>query len=100
MRYRFLEFVVDTELRALLGPDGPVPLRRRSFHVLEQLLMRAPAVVGKWKKERGGSRMTLALRRHACECGHPAPSVSLQRTQGTGFQLLLERQIHCGIGPK
>lgn len=47
MRYRFLEFVVDTEQQALFGPEGLLPLRRQSYRVLLFLVERAPAVVSK-----------------------------------------------------
>ena len=47
MRYRFLEFVLDTDQQTLIGPTGALPLRRQSFLVLQHLLEHAPAVVGK-----------------------------------------------------
>ncbi len=47
MRYRFLEFVLDTEQQTLAGPAGVVPLRRQSFLVLQHLVEHAPAVASK-----------------------------------------------------
>lgn len=47
MRYRFLEFELDTDQQALLRRGTPMPLRRQSYRVLLHLLQRAPAVVGK-----------------------------------------------------
>lgn len=47
MRYRFLEFVLDTDQHALLRTQAAIPLRRQSFRVLTHLVERAPAVVAK-----------------------------------------------------
>jgi len=47
MRYRFLEFEVDTDQHSLVGPGGAIPLRRQTYRVLLHLLEHAPALVGK-----------------------------------------------------
>ncbi len=47
MRYRFLEFQLDTEQQVLFGPSGPLSLRRQTFRVLLHLIERSPAVVSK-----------------------------------------------------
>jgi DNA-binding winged helix-turn-helix (wHTH) protein/tetratricopeptide (TPR) repeat protein len=46
MGYRIGEFELDTRRELLLGPSGPVPLRRLLYHLLLLLARRAPAVVG------------------------------------------------------
>lgn len=45
MRYRFLDFEVDTDRELLIGPAGPVVLRRQAWRMLIYLIGRAPAVV-------------------------------------------------------
>lgn len=45
MRYRFLDFEVDTDRELLIGPAGPVVLRRQAWRMLIHLIGRAPAVV-------------------------------------------------------
>lgn len=45
MRYRFLDFEVDTDRELLIGPAGPVVLRRQAWRMLVYLIGRAPAVV-------------------------------------------------------
>lgn len=45
MRYRFGPFELDDSTGALTGPDGPIPLRRQTFRLLEVLLEHAPALV-------------------------------------------------------
>lgn len=45
MGYRIGEFELDTRRELLLGPSGPVPLRRLLYHLLILLARRAPAVV-------------------------------------------------------
>ena len=38
MRYRFLDFEVDTDRELLIGPAGPVVLRRQAWRMLVYLL--------------------------------------------------------------
>ncbi|MCU0754700.1 MAG: winged helix-turn-helix domain-containing protein [Xanthomonadales bacterium] len=45
MRYRFLDFEVDTDRELLIGPTGSVALRRQAWRMLVYLIGRAPAVV-------------------------------------------------------
>lgn len=45
MRYQFAEFELDTERELLLGPAGPITLRRQPLRVLQHLIETAPAVV-------------------------------------------------------
>ncbi|MBY6204844.1 SUMF1/EgtB/PvdO family nonheme iron enzyme [Halomonas denitrificans] len=45
MNYRFGPFELDDSTGALTGPDGPIPLRRQTFRLLEVLLRHAPALV-------------------------------------------------------
>lgn len=45
MRYQFAEFELDTERELLLGPAGPITLRRQPLRVLQHLIEAAPAVV-------------------------------------------------------
>lgn len=47
MRYRFGDFQFDDEQLRLTGPEGPIELRRMTLRVLQVLIERAPAVVGK-----------------------------------------------------
>lgn len=47
MRYRFGEFFLDTDTEELIGPDGPVALRRRAYLLLRSLLEHAPALVSR-----------------------------------------------------
>lgn len=47
VRYRFLEFELDTEQRSLLRDGTAIALRRQTWRVLLHLIERAPAVVGK-----------------------------------------------------
>ena len=47
MHYRFGEFEVDTTRELLIGPDGPIELRRQSWRMLCHLLERAPAVISR-----------------------------------------------------
>jgi DNA-binding winged helix-turn-helix (wHTH) protein/tetratricopeptide (TPR) repeat protein len=44
---RFAEFELDTEQKAVIGPDGPVGLRPQTFAVLCHLIEKAPAVVSR-----------------------------------------------------
>lgn len=45
MRFRFGPYVLDPATGALLGPEGPVTLRRQTFRLLEVLLTHAPDLV-------------------------------------------------------
>lgn len=45
MKYQFGEFVLDTGTGSLIGPEGPVSLRRQTFRLLEVLLEHAPELV-------------------------------------------------------
>ncbi len=45
MNYRFGPYLLDVETGALVGPDGPITLRRQTFRLLEVLLDHAPALV-------------------------------------------------------
>ncbi|NKI36135.1 SUMF1/EgtB/PvdO family nonheme iron enzyme [Wenzhouxiangella sp. XN79A] len=45
MKYRFGPYLLDAETGALVGPDGPITLRRQTFRLLEVLLDHAPALV-------------------------------------------------------
>ncbi len=47
MRYRLGDFQFDVTQQRLIGPRGPVELRRMSLRVLQVLIERAPAVVAK-----------------------------------------------------
>lgn len=47
MRFRFAEFVLDTETGELTGSSGPVPLRRQAWRLLEVLVRQAPALVSR-----------------------------------------------------
>ena len=47
MQYRFAEYVLDAETETVIGPDGPVALRRRVFLLLRALLEHAPAMVAR-----------------------------------------------------
>lgn len=42
MRYRFGTFILDTGTGTVVGPEGPVVLRRQTFRLLEVLLVHAP----------------------------------------------------------
>ncbi len=45
MSFRFGEYLLDTRTGSLMGPDGPVSLRRQTFRLLEVLLVHAPGLV-------------------------------------------------------
>lgn len=45
MQYRFAEYVLDTVAETVIGPEGPVALRRRAYELLRVLLEHAPALV-------------------------------------------------------
>lgn len=45
MKFHFGEFILDTGIGCLSGPDGPVTLRRQTFRLLEVLLEHAPELV-------------------------------------------------------
>ena len=45
MLYQFAEFELDTEQELLIGPAGPIVLRRQTFRLLQHLVESAPAVV-------------------------------------------------------
>lgn len=45
MKYRFGPYVLDSATGSLLGPEGPVTLRRQTFRLLEVLLTHAPDLV-------------------------------------------------------
>lgn len=45
MIYRFGEFELDTGTGSVVGPDGPVVLRRQTFRLLEVLLRHAPELL-------------------------------------------------------
>ncbi len=45
MRYRFGDHDLDTETGELIGPSGPIELRRRTFRLLRVLVEKAPALV-------------------------------------------------------
>lgn len=45
MIFRFGEFKLDTGTGSVVGPDGPVVLRRQTFRLLEVLLQRAPELL-------------------------------------------------------
>ena len=45
MQYRFGEFMLDTDLGRLTGPDGDIVLRRQAWRLLVELLEQAPALV-------------------------------------------------------
>ncbi|WP_376696139.1 SUMF1/EgtB/PvdO family nonheme iron enzyme [Wenzhouxiangella sp. EGI_FJ10305] len=45
MRYRFGSFVLDSLTGTVVGPDGPVTLRRQTFRLLEVLLEHAPELL-------------------------------------------------------
>ena len=47
MQYRFGEFEVDTTRELLIGPNGPVELRRLAWRMLCHLLEHAPAVISR-----------------------------------------------------
>lgn len=47
MRYQFAEFVLDLEAGTVFGPDGPIPLRQRAFQLLAELVVQAPALLGR-----------------------------------------------------
>lgn len=47
MRYQFAEFVLDLEAGTVFGPEGPVPLRQRAFHLLAELVVQAPALLSR-----------------------------------------------------
>ncbi|MFW6341371.1 MAG: winged helix-turn-helix domain-containing protein, partial [Wenzhouxiangella sp.] len=47
MTIRFAEFELDTEQKAVIGPEGPVGLRPQTFAVLCHLIEKAPAVVSR-----------------------------------------------------
>jgi DNA-binding winged helix-turn-helix (wHTH) protein/tetratricopeptide (TPR) repeat protein len=44
MRFHFGEFILDTRTGELLGPEGPVVLRRQTWRLLLELLDSAPAL--------------------------------------------------------
>ena len=45
MKLRFGDFLLDRSTGSLTGPDGPVPLRRQTYRLLEVLLEHAPGLV-------------------------------------------------------
>lgn len=45
MTYRFGPFTLDPHTGNLVGPDGPIALRRQAFRLLEVLLENAPALM-------------------------------------------------------
>lgn len=45
MRYRFGSFTLDSLTGTVVGPDGPVTLRRQTFRLLEVLLEHAPELL-------------------------------------------------------
>ncbi len=45
MQYQFAEFTLDTDTGSVTGPDGAVPLRRRTWELLKTLVEHAPALV-------------------------------------------------------
>jgi DNA-binding winged helix-turn-helix (wHTH) protein len=45
MRYQFGQFVLDTSSGSVMGPEGPVVLRRQTFRLLEVLLSHAPELL-------------------------------------------------------
>ncbi len=47
MRYRFVDFLLDTRSQELLGPGGLIALRPQAYDVLLRLLQAAPEVVSK-----------------------------------------------------
>jgi DNA-binding winged helix-turn-helix (wHTH) protein len=47
MQFRFGEFVLDDELRALLRSSQSLPLSPKAYELLHQLLARRPAIVGR-----------------------------------------------------
>ncbi|MGY6553160.1 MAG: tetratricopeptide repeat protein [Wenzhouxiangella sp.] len=47
MKIRFEGYELDTDQKAVTGPDGPIPLRPQTFAVLCHLIEQAPAVVSR-----------------------------------------------------
>jgi DNA-binding winged helix-turn-helix (wHTH) protein/tetratricopeptide (TPR) repeat protein len=47
MRYRLGDYLLDLDTGELIGPEGPIELRRRTFQLLAVLVARAPALVSR-----------------------------------------------------
>ena len=45
MRYQFGQFVLDTVSGSVIGPEGPITLRRQTFRLLQVLLSHAPELL-------------------------------------------------------
>ena len=45
MEYRFGDFILDTRSGSVIGPAGPIMLRRQTFRLLEVLLSHAPELL-------------------------------------------------------
>ena len=110
MRYRFAEFLLDTEQARLSGPEGDIALRRQTLRALGLLLERAPALVSReelldavWGRQAISantvSQTILELRKALGDSATEARLIETRHRVGYRIVPVVERELTLATDP-